>query len=69
MHTPAVQERRSRRADRRRSFKTPAFPFYDSSGSLVNRDRRIAAERRLSYFEVEWISDTPIDDLKITKTP
>lgn len=52
-----MERRRTR--DRREAGPTPHFPITDCEGSMVCRDRRETATRRLSDFQ----SDFPLDIL------
>jgi hypothetical protein len=45
---------RRRQGDRRRNEGRQRFPCLDSSGAVVEQDRRRQAERRLSSIEAEW---------------
>ncbi|MGB5540642.1 MAG: hypothetical protein WBO37_11170 [Gammaproteobacteria bacterium] len=40
--------------DRRRSKAKTRFPVNDSKGELVQKDRRMQADRRLSGIQAEW---------------
>jgi hypothetical protein len=40
--------------DRRRSKAKTRFPVNDSKGELVQKDRRVQAERRLTGIQSEW---------------
>lgn len=48
---------RRRGGDRRKSFRTPRFPFNDSHDTWVVRDRRVCPERRMGGIQVEWIHE------------
>jgi hypothetical protein len=47
-----MQKRRQR--DRRCNTGRQQFPCLDSSGAVVEQDRRRQADRRLSGIEAEW---------------
>lgn len=43
--------------DRRSWKKTQnvVYPFFDSDGTVVERDRRVTPDRRLNNIEVQWL--------------
>jgi len=43
--------------DRRRSATMPAVPFRDSSGTIINEDRRKTPDRRLNNIQAEWVNE------------
>jgi hypothetical protein len=49
-----------RGGERRKQFTTPQFPFYDTTGHMLERDRRFIPDRRLGSITVEWINEEEI---------
>jgi hypothetical protein len=53
-HAGGTDMQKCRQRDRRCNTGRQQFPCLDSSGEVVQRDRRRQPERRLSAIEAEW---------------
>lgn len=52
-----MDDKRTRRGDRRQKINMPRVPFKDSNGVTIKECRRKIPDRRIGNIEAEWLSD------------